>query len=293
MEMSEVETRLIDGYNKRTLAEYIPQLEQLLTPGTIVLDVGCGPGAITANVASLVTPGKTIGIDPGEARIALAQQMATQKQHTNLSFMVGDSHQLDFDDSSFDVVYSNTVLHSLIDPVLALKEQKRAAKPGGYVVAAGVRDWGFESRYPSCPKLAQLEQAWAAYFQTEQDRYFQGLRTAVRSDRQMPECAYFDLHAGRKCAEWFSLAGLSDLRIEATIFRIDHHGAEHMEPGGLDLLPRIGGQESPWIEVAPDLLSGGFIDSASIEAAERESEEWYKRPDAFNLWAYLYVQGTA
>ena len=291
--MTEVETRLIDGYNKRTLADWIPQLQQLIAPGTSVLDVGCGPGAITADVARLVAPGKTVGIDPGEARIAVAQQMAEQNQQTNLSFTVGDSHQLGLDDDSFDVAYSNTVLHSLIDPVLALKEQKRVAKTGGYVVAAGVRDWGFGSRYPPCPKLDRLERARVEYFRTEQEKYFQGSRAAVRSDRQMPECAYFDLYAGRKCAEWFSLAGLSELRMEATVFRLDHQGAEHMETGGLELLPRIGDRETPWAEVAPELIDGGFIDSASIEAAAVEAAEWYQRPDAFNLWAYLYVQGTA
>ncbi len=77
------------------------------------------------------------------------------------------------------------------------------------------------------------------------------------------------------------MAGLTNLQIEGTIFRIDYHDQEDMRPGGLELLPRIGGTETPWIEVAPDLVDGGFIDSASIEAAELEADEWYRRPDAF------------
>ena len=70
-------------------------------------------------------------------------------------------------------------------------------------------------------------------------------------------------------------------------------GAERMEPGGLDLLPRVGDHDSPWAEVFPDVIAGGFVDWASTDAAEAEAQEWYRRPDAFNLWAYLYVQGTA
>ena len=78
----------------------------------------------------------------------------------------------------------------------------------------------------------------------------------------------------------------------ADAWRADHHGAEQMSPGGLDLLPRIGGEETPWAEAYSRAVSGGFIEADLSAQAEAEADEWYRRPDSFNLWAYLFVRGT-
>ena len=57
-----------------------------------------------------------------------------------------DAHSLNFADDKYDLVFSNTVLHFLFDPVKALEEQKRVCKKGGFVIAADVRDWDLSPR---------------------------------------------------------------------------------------------------------------------------------------------------
>ena len=137
--MSEKENILTE----RTLESEIPQLESFLKSGMKVLDVGCGPGTITLGVAEAVNPGTVVGIDPRSDFVDMGRKRGALSKHPgNISFQVGDSHRLDFPDETFDVVYSNTVIHFFLDPVLALKEQKRVTKKGGWVIASGVRDWG-------------------------------------------------------------------------------------------------------------------------------------------------------
>ncbi len=70
---------------------------------------------------------------------------------TILSTIVGDSHALDFADGTWDLVYSHTVVHFFLDPVSALKEQRRVTKPGGLVIVSGVREMVYSMRFPACP----------------------------------------------------------------------------------------------------------------------------------------------
>lgn len=154
----------VDSYLKRTIEESCPELIPYLRVGANVLDVGCGPGSITLGVAETVKPGEVVGIDLTADSIEKATQLAHQNGVSNVTFKVGDAHHLELPDDTFDVVYSNTVAHGFIDPVQAFREQKRVAKPGGWVIANGVRDWGFSSsRYPACRKLDQIWDALVRY----------------------------------------------------------------------------------------------------------------------------------
>ena len=115
--------------SQRALDSDIPELKPFLKPGMKVLDVGCGPGTITLGVAAEINSGTVVGIDPNSRFIDLAQKRGEQVKYPgNISFQVGDSHRLDFKDETFDLVYSNTVIHFFLDPVMALKEQKRVTK---------------------------------------------------------------------------------------------------------------------------------------------------------------------
>ena len=84
----------------RTLEQDIPELKEYLRPGAEVIDIGCGSGTITLDVAEAVRPGQVIGIDPNEERIDLAREWLTQHPYiNNVSFQLGDSHSLDFPDA--------------------------------------------------------------------------------------------------------------------------------------------------------------------------------------------------
>ena len=78
-----------------------------LLQGQSVLDVGCGPGTISADLARLVAPGGVTGIDLAPEVVEVARQSAEGIDGVDLAFQVGDVYQLSFDDSSFDVVYAH------------------------------------------------------------------------------------------------------------------------------------------------------------------------------------------
>jgi SAM-dependent methyltransferase len=122
-----------------------------------LLDVGCGPGTITCDLARSVAPGRVVGIDAAASVIEEAKAVATG--NLPISFEVGDLFHLRFEDESFDVVHAHQVLQHVGDPVAALAEMRRVARPGGIVA---VRDGDFPSmRY--FPEDPEIERSLATY----------------------------------------------------------------------------------------------------------------------------------
>src|SRR6187551_682481 len=74
-----------------------------LSSGATVLDVGCGPGTITADFATLVTPGRVTALEVTADALDLARAEIAGRGLTNVDFAVGDVHALDFPDGTFDV----------------------------------------------------------------------------------------------------------------------------------------------------------------------------------------------
>ncbi|KAH8651513.1 S-adenosyl-L-methionine-dependent methyltransferase [Tricladium varicosporioides] len=103
--------------------------------GMRVLDVGCGPGNLTAHIAEVVGEnGSVVGIDPSKERIAIA----LEKTMPNLSFYEGKAEDLSlFPSSSIDVVFVNSTFHWVEDQPAALKECARVLKPGGRLGISG------------------------------------------------------------------------------------------------------------------------------------------------------------
>jgi trans-aconitate 2-methyltransferase len=91
-----------------------------------ILDLGCGEGALTARLASLVPKGGAVGIDSSGQMIMAAQDLETP----NLKFLCRDIDDLDFVDG-FDIVFSNAALHWVLDHDLLLRNVHRALRPGG------------------------------------------------------------------------------------------------------------------------------------------------------------------
>ncbi len=102
-----------------------------------LLDVGCGPGAITVGLAGVVAPGEVVGVDFQATQVDQARALAAERGVVNARFEIGDAYQLPFPDGSFDALFAHAVLMHLRDPVRALAEMRRVLRPGGI---AGVRD---------------------------------------------------------------------------------------------------------------------------------------------------------
>ena len=166
---------VLRSHRWRTVDNSAAYLAPPLTAGTSVLDLGCGPGTITADIGRRVAPGRVLGIDAAAAVIEEARRDAGGG--LNVEFSVGDLYALEMDDHTFDVVHAHQVLQHLPDPVRALREMKRVCKPGG-LVAARDGDYGAFRWYPTSPRSTA---GWSC---TEQ------LRAATRASRTRADSSW-------------------------------------------------------------------------------------------------------
>jgi ubiquinone/menaquinone biosynthesis C-methylase UbiE len=159
-----------------------------LTAGVSVLDVGCGPGSITCDFADLVAPAQVIGLDRSADVVAHAAELAAGRGVENVEFRTGNIYDLDFPDESFDLVHAHQVLQHLTDPVAALREMRRVAKPGAIVA---VRDADFHgmSWYPEVPEL---------------DDWMELYQKIARRNGAEPD-------AGRRLVSWAQQAGFTEV----------------------------------------------------------------------------------
>lgn len=141
---------VLRSHRWRTAENSAAYLLDHLAPGLAVLDVGCGPGTITADLARLVAPGRVTAVDASEAALDEARRAAG----ANVDFAVADVHALDFPDASFDVVHAHQVLQHVGDPVRALREMRRVCRPGG-IVAVRDADYAAMTWYPATPGLEE------------------------------------------------------------------------------------------------------------------------------------------
>ncbi len=107
-------------------------------PDSRILDCGCGPGSVTVGLAQWALDGETVGIDIGAEQLDGARALARDLGVGNVTFQQGDIFELPFDDESFDVVFSQTVLFHIPNPDKAIGEMKRVLRPGGLVALRDV-----------------------------------------------------------------------------------------------------------------------------------------------------------
>ena len=268
-----------DNLSKRSLENNFPQLCSYLKPNSKVLDVGCGPGTITIGVAQYLKSGEVVGIDPIEDWIDSANELARQKKLKNVVFKLGDSHNLDFPDDSFDVTYSHFVIKHLIDPVMGLKEQKRVTKKGGWVIAR-LGEYGITLRYPSCPAVEKVMAARARYSEYLQSRYKPG--DHIRG-------FYADSNAGRKCVEWFTKAGLEELIVESNA-KVEHPGTKNFDKTSMS---RRLSMDGPFSEFYKGMFETGFLELNILQQAQKEMDAWYSEPYAFIFQGEIVAIGRA
>ncbi|MGW8884979.1 methyltransferase domain-containing protein [Streptomyces sp. NPDC055749] len=159
-----------------------------LRPGMAVLDVGCGPGTITADLAALVAPGRVTAVDITDDILGQAAEVAAERGLENVEFATADVHALDFPDDSFDVVHAHQVLQHVGDPVRALSEMRRVCRPGG-VVAARDSDYAAMTWFPEVAGLPE----WLELY-----------RRVARANGGEPD-------AGRRLLSWARQAGFTDI----------------------------------------------------------------------------------
>jgi SAM-dependent methyltransferase len=185
---------VLRSHRSRTVANSAGYLRPELAAGQRVLDVGCGPGTITADLAELVGPqGRVVAVDSSAEVLAQAAEHVAARGLDNVEFAVADVHDLPYRAGGFDVVHAHQLLQHLADPVGALRELRRVVAPGG-VVAARDADYQAMTWYPEVPELT----AWL-------DLY----RRAARANGGEPD-------AGRRLLAWARAAGFTDVRASSS-----------------------------------------------------------------------------
>ncbi len=160
-----------------------------------VLDVGCGPGTITADLAGLVYPGTVVAVDNAEAILDTARSTMVDREVPNVEVKNADVYRLPFSDAHFDVVHAHQVLQHLVDPIAALREMRRVCKSGG-MVAARDGDYPAMTWFPADPLL---------------DRWMEIYTAVARSNRTEPS-------AGRMLLKWARAAGFSVVEPSASVW---------------------------------------------------------------------------
>jgi ubiquinone/menaquinone biosynthesis C-methylase UbiE len=184
---------VLRSHRWRTVENSAAYLIPLLVPGTSILDIGCGPGTITLDLADRVAPATVLGIDVAPAAIEAARAERERQGTTNVEFRIADLYALDIDDDTFDIVHAHQVLQHLADPVGALREMRRVCRPGG-VVAARDSDYEAMTWYPAVPAMS----AWLRMYDV-----------VARANDGEP-------NAGRFLLAWAHAAGFTDVQSGAS-----------------------------------------------------------------------------
>ena len=180
---------VLRSHRWRTAENSAAYLLPHLQPGLDLLDVGCGPGTLTVDLATRVAPGgEVLGIDVADV-VAAAEQEARAKGVDNVRFAEGDFRALGLEPGSFDVVHAHQVLQHLREPVGALEEMARLARPDGGLVAARDSDYEAFRWAPDDEGLARWLEVYMA---------------VTRRNGA-------DATAGRRLLGWAHAAGLKDV----------------------------------------------------------------------------------
>lgn len=104
-----------------------------LTKTHAILDLGCGDGKVTAEIAGLIGAGTVVGIDNSAQMIELAKQKYPEENYPNLGFQVMDAVDLSFE-GCFDLVFSNAVLHWVKHHKPVIAGLYKSLRPGGKIL---------------------------------------------------------------------------------------------------------------------------------------------------------------
>ena len=176
------------AFLQRSAERHAAFLLPSLRAGQRVLDLGCGPGAITRGLAERVAPGGTVvGVDLDPAYVAAAQERWSSIP--GLTFEQADGAALPFDDDAFDVAFAHAVLQHVESPEAVVAELRRVVRPGGVV---GIAD-------------ADLD-GFLLHPQTDE------LRAATALDRRTRR----NPDAGRRLPELLLGAGFADVEFQTS-----------------------------------------------------------------------------
>ena len=222
-----------------------------LRAGMDLLDVGCGPASITADLAERVAPGRVVALDAAAGALEAARATLRDRGLSEqVEVTSGDVMALPFEDASFDVVHAHQVLQHLADPVGALAEMRRVTRPGGIVA---VRDAVY-SAMTWFPEPAGMEQWRSVYMAT------------ARANGGEPD-------AGSRLLSWAREVGFTDVTASASTwcYATPADRAWQSQTWAQRCLTSFG----------PRAVELGLADGADLEAMAQAWRQWGDSEDAW------------
>jgi ubiquinone/menaquinone biosynthesis C-methylase UbiE len=241
---------VLRSHRWRTVDNSAAYLRPHLAAGRLLLDVGCGPGALTVDLARHVPNGRVVAIDRAESVLGEARA-AVAASGLPIEVTAGDVYALQFADAAFDVVHAHQVLQHLSDPVRALREMRRVCAPSG-LVAARDSDYGSFRWYPEDPRL----DAWLRMYH----------RVAAHN-RAFPD-------AGRRLLEWARAAGFREITISASVWCF-------ATPEARRWWSDLWADRVTESALAEQALSGGFATREELAGMAEAFRSWGAASDGF------------
>ena len=242
---------VLSAHSRRGAADSAAYLLAHLNAGMDLLDVGCGPASITADLAERVAPGRVVALDAASGALEAARATLSDRGLSEqVEVTSGDVMALPFEDASFDVVHAHQVLQHLADPVGALAEMRRVTRPGGIVA---VRDAVY-SAMTWFPEPAGMEQWRSVYMAT------------ARANGGEPD-------AGSRLLSWAREAGFTDVTASASTwcYATPADRAWQSQTWAQRCLTSFG----------PRAVELGLTDGADLEAMAQAWRQWGDSEDAW------------
>ena len=242
---------VLSAHSRRGAADSAAYLLAHLRTGMDLLDVGCGPASITADLAERVAPGRVVALDAAAGALEAARATLRDRGLSEQAEVTsGDVMALPFEDASFDVVHAHQVLQHLADPVGALAEMRRVTRPGGIVA---VRDAVY-SAMTWFPEPAGMEQWRSVYMAT------------ARANGGEPD-------AGSRLLSWARAAGFTDASASASTwcYATPADRAWQSQTWAHRCLTSFG----------PRAVELGLADGADLEAMAQAWRQWGDSEDAW------------
>lgn len=244
---------VLRSHRWRTAENSAAYLLPALVPGTRLLDVGCGPGSVTIDLAARIEPGEVVGVDSSAAVVEIAQKAAADAGADNVTFQVADAYGLPFEDDAFDVVHAHQVLQHLTDPIAALREMRRVTRPGG-IVALRDADYSGMTWYPESQGLDE----WLALY------------------HEVTQANKADANAGRKLLSWVREAGFDPAGI------VPSAGVWcYATPEDRTWWAGLWADRSVASNFAAQAIAHGLADEVGLELLADAWREWGTQPDGW------------
>ena len=254
---------VVSHHAARTVENSAGFLLPHLEPGMQLLDVGCGPGSITIELAEVVSPGRVIGIDIVDKVLRVGRQAAGEARIDNITFATEDVYELSFADNSFAVVYAHQVLQHLIDPVRALGEMRRVVADGGMVA---VRDADYGGFFWT-PTEARLTRWLELYHQVTEEN-------GAEAD------------AGRHISHWMRQAGFTDIQVTTSNWHYETRSERAWWADGWF-------RRSTESSFADQAIKYGLASQGELRDIANAWHWWRDQPDGFLLIPHVEAIGRA